>query len=139
MKTALSAADHSAIEALIAALESASNAADGSAFAASSADDADLVNVRAEHHQGRMAIAAGHGASLHSIYAGKRNNYRVKTARALQTDVALAHVESQLDAPTGPLAGQHRALFSVVLQRAESAWQIASFHNTLTPPVVPLR
>ena len=86
-----------------------------------------------------MAIAAGHDAILHSIYAGSRNNYRVKTARALQPDVALVHVESQLDAPAGLLAGQHRALFSVVLQRAEREWQIASFLNTLTPPAMPGR
>ena len=130
----LTAADRSAIDALVATLEAAWNAGDGDAFAAPFARDADFVNVRAEHHQGRHAIAAGHTGIFRSIYAGSTNRYVVKSARLLTDDVALAHVDAALDVPSGPLAGRMQALYSLVLVRDGSGWQIASFHNTLLPP-----
>jgi uncharacterized protein (TIGR02246 family) len=130
----LSAADRVAIDALVALLEAAWNAGDGDAFAVPFTDDADFVNIRAEHLRGRAAVAAGHTGILRTIYAGSINHYTVETARLLDADVALVHVLSVLDAPSGPLAGRNRALFSMVLVRAGEAWRIASFHNTLEPP-----
>jgi uncharacterized protein (TIGR02246 family) len=129
----LSAADRSAIEALVASLEAAWNAGDGDAFAAPFTVDADFVNIRAEHHRGRAAIAAGHAAILTTIYAGSTNRYTVETIRLLDHDVVLVHVDAVLDVPSGPLAGHHRALFSMVVLRVAQEWQIASFHNTLHP------
>ncbi len=128
------AADRSAIEKLVATLEAAWNAADGDAFAAPFAPDADFVNVRAEHHRGRQAIAAGHAAILGTIYAGSTILYTVAAARLIHDDVAVAHVEAVLDVPSGPLAGRIYALYSIVLVRAGLGWQIASFHNTMRPP-----
>jgi len=130
----LTDADRTAIDALVATLESAWNAGAGDAFAAPFAPDADFVNVRAEHHQGRQAIAAGHTGILRSIYAGSTNQYVVKSARLLTSEVALVHVAAVLDVPSGPLAGRMTALYSMVLVRTGSGWQIASFHNTLEPP-----
>ena len=63
-------------------LEAAWNAGDGDAFAAPFAADADFVNVRAEHHRGRQAIAAGHTAIFRSIYAGSTNQYIVEIGTA---------------------------------------------------------
>jgi uncharacterized protein (TIGR02246 family) len=134
----LSTADATAITALVKSLEAAWNAGDGAAFAAPFTDDAELVNIRAEHHRGRAAIAAGHAGILRTIYAGSTNHYTVETARLLKPDVALVHVLAVLDAPSGPLAGRNHALFSMVLVREGPGWQIASFHNTLQPPT-PLR
>jgi uncharacterized protein (TIGR02246 family) len=130
----LSAVDRTAIEALVASLEAAWNAADADAFAAPFTVDADFVNIRAEHHRGRAAVAAGHAVILRSVYAGSTNHYTVETARLLHADVALVHVQAVLDTPAGPLAGRGRALFSMVLVRVATAWQIASFHNTMHPP-----
>lgn len=134
MTKALTSDDRAAIERVIAGLETAWNAGDGAGFAEPFADDADFVNVRADHHQGRPAIAAGHDGIFRSIYAGSRNRYRVRNIRLLHDDVALAHVDAELDVPAGPLSGQHRALFSAVLMRDDSSWKIASFHNTMQPP-----
>jgi hypothetical protein len=53
--------------------------------------------------------------------------------RLLRQDVALVHVKAVLDAPAGPLAGRHEALFSAVLTREPDGWRIAAFHNTLAP------
>ena len=134
MTATLSATDRTAIEAIVASLEAAWNAGDADAFAAPFADDADFVNIRAEHHRGRVAVAAGHRAILSTIYAGSTNHYTIEEARLLDANVALVHVEAVLDAPSGPMAGRNRALFSLVLVRGALAWQIAAFHNTLQPP-----
>lgn len=134
MPADLTPADRTAIDALVHSLDSAWNAGDGDAFAAPFAPDADFVNVRAEHHRGRPAIAAGHTGIFRSIYAGSTNHYVVKSARLLTGDVALVHVDATLDVPSGPLAGRMQALFSMVLVRDGRGWQIASFHNTLVPP-----
>jgi uncharacterized protein (TIGR02246 family) len=126
--------DRAAIEAIVAQLENAWNAADGRAFAVPFTGDADFVNVRAEHRRGREAIAAGHDAILRSIYAGSVNRYSLESVRLLRPDVALAHVHAVLESPAGPLAGRHEARFSLVLLRESEGWRIASFHNTLVPP-----
>jgi uncharacterized protein (TIGR02246 family) len=129
----LAAADQAAITAIVAALEAAWNAADGTAFAAPMAEDADFVTIRAEHYRGRQAIAAGHTAIFRSVYAGSTNHLTLESARLLRQDVALIHVKAVLDTPSGPLAGRHEALFSAVLTRETNGWHIASFHNTLAP------
>ena len=51
--------------------------------------------------------------------------------RAIAPGVLLAHIKSTLTAPTGPLAGEHRSLFSAVLVQDQHSWRIAAFHNTL--------
>jgi uncharacterized protein (TIGR02246 family) len=115
-------------------MEAGWNAANGAAFAAAFAPDADFVTIRAEHARGREAIAAGHDHIFRTIYAGSSNRYTIASARLLRPDVALVHVDAVLDAPSGPLAGRNRALFSLVLTREEGQWTIAALHNTLVPP-----
>jgi uncharacterized protein (TIGR02246 family) len=112
-------------------LERAWNAADGVAFARPFAEDADFVNIRGEHHRTRDAIAKGHQAIFNSVYKGSVVRMQVAAVRTLAPTVLLAHVKSTLKVPTGPLAGEHQALFSLVLARDQDNWRIAAFHNTL--------
>jgi len=56
---------------------------------------------------------------------------QVAAVRTLAPAVLLAHVKSTLKVPTGPLAGEHQALFSLVLVRDQDDWPIVAFHNTL--------
>ena len=129
------AAMHDEIAAIVRALQDAWNAADGSAFAASFAPDADFVNVYGMHVRGKDAIEQGHNYILRNLYAGSVNRYDLESARLLRPDVALAHVQAALQNPAGPLAGDHQARFSMVLTRAGDRWQIDSFHNTfITSP-----
>jgi uncharacterized protein (TIGR02246 family) len=130
----IDAADRAALAAIIADLETAWNAGDGAAFAAPFADDADFVNIRADHFRGRNAIAGGHAGIFRTIYAGSVNRYTVEAARLLHADVALVHVHAALDVPSGPVAGHHSARFSAVFTRELEGWRIAAFHNTLAPP-----
>lgn len=134
MTAHLSTPDRSSIDAIVTALETAWNNGDGPAFGVPFAPDADFVTIRAEHFHGRGAIAGGHAAIFRTIYLGSRIRSTIDSARLIHPDVALVHVESILDAPSGPLAGRHRSMFSLVLQRSASGWEIASLHNTLEPP-----
>ena len=134
MIDSIGSVDRRAIEAVVANLEAAWNAGDGSAFGAAFASDADFVTIRAEHLRGREPIADGHAGIFRTIYAGSINRYTVESLRLLRPDVALVHVGAVLNAPSGPLAGRHTAKFSAVLTREPEGWRIASLHNTLTPP-----
>lgn len=131
MPADLAPADRAALENIVRQLEAAWNAMDGPLFAAPFATEADFVNIRGEHFRGRAAIAAGHAALFQTIYAGSTNHCTVEGARLLRPEVALVRVHSMLDAPQGPLAGRHRARFSLVLTREGTGWEIAALHNTL--------
>lgn len=137
MPAPMNDADRQSIATIVATLETAWNNADGLAFAAPFASDADFVNVRAELHKGRAAIAEGHTFILRTIYAGSKNQYTIESVRMLHDAIALVHVRAVLDVPGGPLAGHQLALFSMVMRRSTSGWEIASFHNTMQPPAPP--
>ena len=117
-------------------LAGAWNDADGSAFAAPFAADADFVDIRGIHHRGATAIAAGHQAIFDSIYAGSIVDYRVESARTIAPGCVVALVAAELDCPTGPLAGRNRSRLTAVLVADGGEWSITSFHNTLqaAPP-----
>ena len=116
---------------VVSELQKAWNAADGAGFGRPFAEDADFVNVRGEHLRTREAIAMGHQSIFNTIYKGSAVRYRVVGVRAIAPGVLLAHVKSTLKAPTGPLAGEHSSLFTVVLVQDQHDWRIAAFHNTL--------
>jgi uncharacterized protein (TIGR02246 family) len=118
-------------ESVIKRLEDAWNSADGAAFGAPFAPDADFVNIRGDLHSGREEIAAGHQQIFDSIYAGSTVRYTVLQERELDNRVVLAHVGGTLNAPTGPLAGETKALASVVLVGDGEEHRIAAFHNTV--------
>ena len=115
---------------LIERLQESWNAADGAAFGAPFAPDADFVTIRGELHSG-PAIAAGHQQILDTIYAGSTVRYSVLKARELENGIILAHVQGNLSVPAGLLAGEAEALASVVLVPDGDQHQIAAFHNTL--------
>jgi uncharacterized protein (TIGR02246 family) len=116
---------------LVGELEKAWNAADGVGFARPFAEDADFVNIRGEHFRTRELIATGHQGIFNTIYKGSAVRYEVISVRTIAPSVLVAHVKSTLDAPTGPLAGVHNSLFSIVLVQDHHDWRIAAFHNTL--------
>lgn len=122
MSEELSPGDRAALENIVHRLEAAWNAGDGAGFAAPFAADADFVNIRGEHMRGRPAIVAGHEAIFWTVYAGSTAHLTLEQARLLRAEVALAHVGSVLDAPQGPLAGRHRARFSLLLTREPGGW-----------------
>jgi uncharacterized protein (TIGR02246 family) len=127
----LAANDRAELEQVVAHLESSWNVWDGDAFAEPFAADADFVNIRGEHMRSRPAIAAGHDRIFRTIYAGSSVRMTLEAARLLRNEVALAHVDSLLLIPAGPMAGSLRARFSIVLTKGNAGWEIAAFHNTI--------
>jgi len=111
-------------------LERGWNAADGDAFAAPFAKDADFVNVRGEYFRTRDDIAAGHNLIFSTIYRGSTNRIELLRARAIAEGLIVAHARARLSVPAGPLAGEARAVMSMLLVRNGDRWEIASFHNT---------
>ncbi len=116
---------------IVSKLEKAWNAADGAGFAQPFAEDADFVNIRADHFRTREVIAQGHQSIFNTIYKGSVVRYQVASVREISPKVLLAHVKATLKVPTGPLAGEIDALYSLVLVQNGNDWQIAAFHNTL--------
>ena len=125
--------DRMAFAGILNELANAWNAGDGDGFGAQMAENADFVTIRADHLHGRQEIVASHRHIFTTIYAGSRNQITLEAARMLSEGVALVHARCVLDAPTGPLAGQHQARFSAVLLSQDGRWQITSFHITLAP------
>lgn len=116
-------------------LEDAWNDANGEAFGAPFAEDAEFVNIRGEHHTGRTSIARGHQAIFDSIYKGSVNRYEALVVKQLAENVLYVLGHATLHAPIGPMAGDHESHFSVVMSRREdSDWQVDAFHNTLIAP-----
>ena len=124
-------ADREAVAAIVKELENAWNAADGARFGKPFTEDADFVTIRAEHMRTRELIAKGHQGIFDTIYKGSRVSYEVSSVRSIAPGVMLAHVKTQLQAPIGPLAGEHGSLFTIVLVQQDNDWRIAAFHNTL--------
>jgi uncharacterized protein (TIGR02246 family) len=118
-------------ETILRQLEEAWNAADGAAFAVPFTEDADFVAVRGDYNSGREAIARGHQAIFDGIYRGSTVRRELIQARALTEDVILAHSTQVMDAPSGPLAGTHKATATMVLVRTAEGWRIAAYQNTL--------
>lgn len=121
----------SRIAEIVTELEQGWNKGDGAAFARPFTDDADFVNVRGLHIRSRDVIGNGHQHIFDSIYKGSRVTYALATLRSLAPGVMLAHVNSTLNAPSGPLAGEHQAKISMVMVEVNGDWRIAAFHNTL--------
>jgi uncharacterized protein (TIGR02246 family) len=112
-------------------LELAWNRADGAAFGEPFSAGADFVAIRGDLHTGRDAIAAGHQQLFDTIYAGSTVRYQVLQARELDDRVILAHARCTLNAPGGPLAGEHASTTTVVLLKHDDEYEITAFHNTL--------
>ena len=112
-------------------LERAWNQADGAAFGAAFAEDADFVDIRGDHHQGRAAIAHGHQAIFDSIYAGSTVRYELDAAREVVPGCIVAVGSATLDAPGGPLQGIHHSRSTLAITEQGDRWAVAAFHNTL--------
>lgn len=137
MTAALQPSDQARLEQLVGELEAAWNAADGAAFAAAFAVDADFVNVYGMHARGRAAIAAGHHFIFTTIYKDSKVEYHLVSMRELAPGVALVHVSARLNVPAGPMAGRHEAMWSGVATLLDDGWKLTAFHNTLVkePPI----
>ena len=124
---------HAVAASFYAELEKGWNAADGPGFAEPFSDLTWFVDVRGVRHVGgRSEIGSDHQGIFDTIYKDSEIRYEVEEARQLGPDVVLANGRATLRAPSGPLAGEHNAVSTVVLTReGDGSWRATSFHNTL--------
>ena len=120
--------DEAAIRHIVQQVQDGWNAHDGKAFAAPFASDADYVVVNGMKIKGREAIEKGHTAIFSSIYKDSHNVGTVKSIRFLRPDVAVVHVEWNLEVSKGGEKAQ--AMNTMVVTKEGGKWSIAAFHNT---------
>lgn len=120
--------DEAAIRLIVQRVQDGWNAHDGKAFASPFASDADYVVVNGMKIKGREAIEKGHTAIFSSIYKDSHNVGTVKSMRFLRPDVAVVHVEWNLEVSKGGEKAQ--AMNTMVMTKEGGNWSIAAFHNT---------
>ena len=126
-----SSADEAALRDLVRQVQDGWNAHDGKAFAAPFALDADYVIVNGRKITGRKEIEQGHAMIFSTIYKDSHNVGTVKNIRFLRPDIAVVHVEWNLEYRSG--AGEtvrSRAINTMIMTREGGKWSIAAFHNT---------
>lgn len=127
--------DEVAIRGIVQQLQDGWNAHDGKAFAAPFAENADYVVVNGMKITGRDAIEKGHTGIFTSIYKDSHNVGTVKSIRFLRPDVAVVHVEWNLEYKMGNENRKGHAMNSIVVTKEGGKWTIAAFHNTpIQPP-----
>lgn len=122
--------DEAAIRRVVKQVEDGWNAHDGKAFAASFAPDADYVIVNGMRATGREEIEKGHTAIFTTIYKDSRNAATVRSIRFLRPDVAVVHVEWNLEFRAGGGTRKAHAMNTMVMTRDGGKWSIAAFQNT---------
>jgi uncharacterized protein (TIGR02246 family) len=122
--------DEAAIRQIVQQVQDAWNAHDGKAFAAPFATDADYVVVNGMYAKGREAIERGHTAIFTTIYKDSRNVATVKSVRFLRPDVAVAHVEWNLEFKMNGATQKGHAINTMILTKEGGKWSIAAFQNT---------
>lgn len=123
-------ADEAAIKQLVQQVQDGWNAHDGVAFSAPFAADADYVVINGMKIKGRDEIEKGHTAIFTTIYKDSRNVATVKSIRLLRPEVALVHIEWNLEYGAGGEKKKARAMNSWVVTRDDGKWSIASFQIT---------
>ena len=133
-KTAVGNQDEAAVRQIVKSVEAGWNAHDGKAFAAPFAADADYVVVNGMYIKGKDAIEKGHTGIFTTIYKDSRNTATIKSVRFLRPDVAVVHVEWNLEFQANGEIRKGHALNTMIMTKDNGKWSIAAFHNT---PVMP--
>ena len=119
-----------AVREIVKEVENGWNAHDGKAFAAPFAADADYVVVNGMYGKGREEIERGHTAIFKTIYKDSRNVATIKSVRFLRPDVAVAHVEWNLEFKMNGETKKGHAMNTMILTKEGGRWSIAAFQNT---------
>ena len=126
--------EESAIRQIVKQVEDGWNAHDGKAFAAPFADDADYVVTNGMFSKGKNSIEEGHTRIFSTIYKDSRNAATVKSIRFLRSDVAVVHIEWNLEFRVGSETKKTQAMNTMFMTKENGKWSIAAFHNTYIAP-----
>jgi uncharacterized protein (TIGR02246 family) len=110
--------------------EAAWNAADGPAFAARFAEDADFIHILGGYYTGRAAIEAGHRMIFGTIYKGSTVRYSVEKIRFLRPDVAIVFLRQFLQFFEDGAPKELEARPTILAEKAGAEWRIVMLQNT---------
>lgn len=118
---------------ILKSLEEGWNKASGTDFVTRFADTSEFVTIRGELHRKstKLYLANAHQGLFMSIYKDSKVVYQLLQAMYINEQTILVHVQTELDAPVGPLAGKNFSTVSLVLLQVGNEWKIRAFHNTL--------
>lgn len=122
--------DETAVRQIVQEVQDGWNAHDGKAFAARFAADADYVIVNGTKIKGKEVIEKGHAQIFSTIYKESHNVATIQSVRFLRPDVAVVHVEWNLEFTMGGEKKKARAMNTMVMTKEAGKWSIAAFHNT---------
>ncbi|WP_158893549.1 SgcJ/EcaC family oxidoreductase [Amycolatopsis anabasis] len=114
------------VDEVIAEMERAWNAADGTAWAANFAEDADYIDALGRLQKGREVIGREHQKIFDTIYRGSTLKIRVTASKPLGDGIQLVHAATKLRVPAGPRAGEWEGVQTKIFRDG----QIVAFHNT---------
>ena len=117
------------LRAIVQTLEDGWNAGDSAKFASPFAANADYVIVNGVHIRTRAVIDFGHKQIFGDIYKGSKNKATVKQIRFLRPDVAVIHVQWNLEYGANR-EHKNEAMNSIIATKENGKWEIAAFHNT---------
>ena len=129
-----SSTDEAAVRQVVQQVQDGWNAHDAKAFAAQFATDADYVVVNGMRAKGRDEIEKGHTGIFSTIYKDSRNVATVKTVRFLRPEVAVVHVEWNLEFRMAGETKKGHAMNTMVMTKDSGKWSIAAFQNTPIDP-----
>ena len=122
--------DEAAIRKVVKQVEDGWNAHDGKPFADPFATDADYVVVNGARIKGREAIEKGHTAIFTTFYKESHIVSTVRSIRFLRPDVAIVHLEWNLEFRAGGETRKSHAMNTMVMTKDGDKWSIAAFQNT---------
>ena len=122
--------DERALHSMVYQLEAAWNSADGAAFAALFAEDADFIHILGGYYAGRPAIESGHRMIFGTIYKGSTVRYSVEKIKFLRPDVAIIFLRQHLRFAEAGVAQELDARPTIVAEKINSDWKIVALQNT---------
>ena len=125
-----SSTDEAALRQVVQQVQDGWNAHDGKAFAAPFTSDADYVVVNGARTKGREEIERGHTVLFTTFYKDSHNVATVKSIRFLRPDVAVIHVEWNLEFKVNGETRKGHAMNTMVMTKEGGKWSIAVFQNT---------
>lgn len=120
----------SEIEKVLAAIETAWHAGDGTGFASVFIPDADFATWFGIRLQGREAIAASHDRIFDTIYRNTDLHLKLSYWRPVTEEVVVVHTEGWVTPQGGQPEGEAEVRPLLVMVRAGQGWQVAVFQNT---------
>jgi len=122
--------DEAAVRAVVQQVQDGWNTHDAKSFSAPFAADADYVVINGMKAKGRDEIEKGHAGIFATIYKDSKNTGTVKSVRFIRPDVAVVHIEWNLEYQMGGQARKGRAMNTMVMTKEAGKWSIAVFQNT---------